>query len=143
MFQTDHLQVKSNLDELGQVLAWFAQLEQSAIPRTTWIQCQTALAEGFTNAVRHAHKDKSPETPVEIEVSIQAQSLEIRIWDCGAAFDLDKKLETIPEMVDKSAIGGRGLGLLKRISDQLSYVRTVDERNCLLIVKHYSTTASV
>lgn len=143
MFQKRQLQVTSNLDELNQVLVWFACLEQSTIPRTTWIQCQTALAEGFTNAVRHAHKHKTPETPIEIEVSIEAQCLEIRIWDSGAAFDLDEKLATLPEIVNQSAIGGRGLGLLKRISDHLSYLRTVDERNCLLIVKHYSTVASV
>lgn len=141
MIHTDQLQVTSNLDELGQVLAWFAQFNQSAIPRTTWIQCQTALAEGFTNAVRHAHKGKSPETPVEIEVSIQDEVLEIRIWDRGSAFDLDQKLEAISETVDVSTIGGRGLGLLKRISDRLSYIRTVDDRNCLVIVKKYSTDA--
>lgn len=139
MFKENQLQVTSNLDELCHVLAWFAQLDQPTIPRTTWLECQTALAEGFTNAVRHAHKDMKPETPVKIEVSTQNQALEIRIWDCGAAFDLDKKLETIPEVVDRNAIGGRGLGLLKRISDRLSYIRTVDERNCLLIVKNYST----
>lgn len=141
MFQKNQLQVTSNIDELGQVLAWFDQFDQLTIPRTTWVQCQTALAEGFTNAVRHAHKDMSPETPVEIEVSVQEQSLEIRIWDCGGVFDLDKKLETIPKSIDVSTIGGRGLRLLKHISDRLSYIRTVDERNCLLIVKNYSTSA--
>jgi serine/threonine-protein kinase RsbW len=140
VFQTSQLQVSSNLDELGQVLAWFAHLDRLIIPRATWIQCQTALAEGFTNAVRHAHKDKSSDTHIEIEVSIRADALEIRIWDWGAAFDLDKKLKSIPETVEKDSIGGRGLGLLKQISDRLSYIRTVDDRNCLIIVKNYSTS---
>jgi serine/threonine-protein kinase RsbW len=133
------LQVQSAIDELSQVMDWFNQLYQPAIPKTVWIQCQTALAEGLTNAVRHAHRGKPAATPIEIEVTIQARSLEIRIWDQGAAFDLAQRLATLPPTVSQDAIGGRGLLLLQRLADRLSYVRSGD-RNCLLIVKNYSAT---
>lgn len=141
MINKSHLQVRSTIDELSEVLDWFNQLYQPDIPKMVWMQCQTALAEGLTNAIRHAHKGKPAETPIEIEVMIQARSLEIRIWDQGAAFDLAQRLATLPQTVSQEAIGGRGLLLLQRLSDHLSYVRTSDDRNCLLIIKHYSATA--
>jgi serine/threonine-protein kinase RsbW len=133
----NQIQVQSTLTELNHVLNWFNQLKQPIVPKATWMQCQTALAEGFTNAVRHAHKYHSPETLIEIEVVIQVRSLEIRIWDHGAVFDLDQKLETLPEIANPEAIGGRGLVLLHRVADFLSYTRTPDQRNCLLIIKNY------
>lgn len=103
------------------------------------MQCQTVLAEGLTNAVRHAHEGKAIETPIEIEVLIQARSLEIRIWDQGAGFDLAQRLVALPQTVSQDAIGGRGLLLLQRLADRLSYTRTGD-RNCLVIVKDYAAT---
>ena len=133
MVSKHQIRVKSALTELGQLLSWFNQLNQSMIPSTVWVQCQTALAEGFTNAVRHAHKNKSVETPIDVEVTIQEGFLEIRVWDYGAIFDLAQKLEATSKIVDQISIGGRGLVLLNRISDRLSYDRTADQRNCLLM----------
>ena len=134
MISKNQIQVKSLLTELSGVLLWFNQLNQASTPSDR-IQCQTALAEGFTNTVRHAHKNKSADTPIEIEVVIRDESLEIRIWDQGAGFDLDQKLKEVHAVMSKSSAGGRGLVLLDRIADHLSYSRTVDDRNCLLIVK--------
>jgi serine/threonine-protein kinase RsbW len=39
--------------------------------------------------------------------------------------------------VDEQAGGGRGIAILQKIADHLSYKRTDDNRNCLLIVKCY------
>lgn len=139
MKNISQIQVKSDLTYLSQVLSWFDQLNQSEIPKAVWIQCKTAIAEGFTNAVRHAHREKSSETSIDIEVIIQVNRLEIQIWDQGAAFNLEQKLETLSEVVNKNSIGGRGLHLLKQLADHLSYTRTSDGRNCLLIIKNYNT----
>ena len=140
MVSKNQIQVKSALTELSQLLSWFNQLNRLMIPSKVWVQCQIALAEGFTNAVRHAHKNKPDDTPIDIEVIIQDGFLEIRVWDYGAVFDLAQKLEATAKVVDQISIGGRGLGLLDCISDHLSYDRTDDQRNCLLIVKNYSST---
>jgi serine/threonine-protein kinase RsbW len=136
----NHLRVQTNLGDLNQVLQWFEQLNQSSIPRKVWIQCKTALAEGFTNAVRHAHQDFPIETPIDIEVRITPEQLEIRIWDFGAAFDLTQKLESQSHINDLDAFGGRGLYLIRQLVNHFSYTRLADDRNCLLMVKHYSAT---
>ncbi|MBW3585387.1 MAG: ATP-binding protein [Cyanobacteria bacterium 0813] len=132
------LQVNTGLSALDRVLSWFAQLYEQRIPTSVWIRCQLALAEGFTNAVRHAHEGKRPDLPVDIEVAVCTESVEIKIWDWGAAFDLEQKIKDMSEKIDPEASGGRGLKLMKDIADSLSYTRTADGRNCLSIVKNYT-----
>ncbi|MCC3405143.1 MAG: ATP-binding protein [Microcoleus sp. PH2017_10_PVI_O_A] len=132
------LQVNTGQSALEPVLSWFAQLYEQRIPTSVWIRCQLALAEGFTNAVRHAHEGQRPDLPVEIDVLVSAESVEIKIWDSGPPFDLDQKIQDMSKTIDPEASGGRGLKLMKDIADSLSYTRTADGRNCLSIVKNYT-----
>lgn len=136
-FQKSSKRVKSDLNTLEQVLSWFDQLKPASISKKDWLQCQLALAEGFTNAVRHAHKDLSQEVSIDLEVTLGSQYLELRIWDQGPPFDLEQWLQDHQHAQDDHAGGGRGIVILKKIADQLSYTRTADHRNCLLIVKRY------
>ncbi|MGA7932670.1 MAG: anti-sigma regulatory factor [Kovacikia sp.] len=133
-----YLQVNTDLNALTEVLSWFDQFNDPPISYQTWLQCQLALAEGFTNAVRHAHQGQPVELPIDIEVVVWAEQLEMRIWDQGEPFNLLQKLDSLPQEMDSDAEGGRGLKLMQRIADSLSYIRTSDNRNCLLIIKHYS-----
>lgn len=132
------LQVNTDLDALAQVLDWFEQFNGSPIPAQTWMQCQLALAEGFTNAVRHAHRDQPVELAIDVEAQVFEDRIEIRIWDQGEPFDLNQRLESMPKELDSEAEGGRGLRLMERIADKLSYTRVQDTQNCLLIIKYYS-----
>jgi serine/threonine-protein kinase RsbW len=93
--QKIRLQVKTDLKALAQVLQWYEQLEELPIPKKILEECKVALAEGFTNAVRHAHKNMPVETPIELEVTVFNNRLEMRIWDYGQAFDLKAKLREI------------------------------------------------
>ncbi len=131
------MQFPTDLKALDRVLSWFEQLYEPSIPKKVWLQCQLALAEGFTNAVRHAHKDLSPNVPIDIEVTLSANCLELRVWDQGPSFDLEQRLQNVDQTVDVTAGGGRGIAILQKIADKLSYTRTDDNRNCLLIMKCY------
>ncbi|YAG13300.1 Serine/threonine-protein kinase RsbW [Nostoc sp. DSM 114161] len=136
----DHLTVRSELSLLDDVQEWFEQfflqhLSQLGWPQTQLERLNLALAEGFTNAVRHAHHALPPETTIDIDVSLWVDRLEIRIWDHGKPFNPD----AIPEPEPGSLIiGGYGWFLLRRLADRVVYERGADGRNCLLIVK-YST----
>lgn len=132
------LQVGTDLNALGQVLSWFDRFSSPSISQRIWLQCKTALAEGFTNAVRHAHKNKSSDAIIEIEVERSPNSFEIRIVDYGSPFNLEEKLKTLPEEIDLEATGGRGLKIMHSIADRLTYTRINDRQNCLSIVKYYS-----
>lgn len=142
--QNAQLQVPSSLDGLAKVLSWFDQLYQSFIPKAIWIRCQLALAEGFTNAVRHAHLGLSSDVQVDLEVTILEQQIQIRIWDQGAPFDLMQKIKEMPNDIEHQIGGerslkggGRGLKLMNDIADELNYERLEDGRNCLIIVKNF------
>jgi serine/threonine-protein kinase RsbW len=135
--QQAFLQVNTDLDALAQVLEWFDQFNNPPIPPHAWMQCQLAIAEGFTNAVRHAHYGLSKDRLIDLEVLMFDDRIEIRIWDQGAPFDLEQRLQSMPQTLDTEAEGGRGLRLMERIADILSYTRTQDSRNCLLLIKKY------
>ncbi|MEG3972619.1 ATP-binding protein [Microcoleus sp. T2B6] len=89
------LQVNTDVNALTQVLLWFEQLKYLSLPNEVWCKFQLALAEGFTNAVRHAHKKLPVETPVQLEIMVFNGRLELKVWDCGPCFDFDAKLKEI------------------------------------------------
>ena len=45
----------SNLEAMADLVEWFERKRPGGLDDMVWIQAQTALMEGFTNAVRHAH----------------------------------------------------------------------------------------
>jgi len=153
MLERGHLKVTSHLEELAAVQHWFRLLiSRLAVkaPRLNdqFDQLNLALAEGFTNAVRHAHADLPSATPIEIELVLQPQQVEICIFDQGKPFDPDSLSEPQPGALRE---GGYGWFLLRRLADQVTYDRTlaapvgvnldsssvegVMPRNCLRIVK--------
>jgi serine/threonine-protein kinase RsbW len=132
-------QFASDLNLLMDVLSWFEGLNQPFIPTKVWLQCQLAIAEGFTNAVRHAHQNLPIDTPIDLEVTIntESHSLTICIWDCGQPFDLGAKVQELPHLFNDQSEGGRGIAIMNEIADDISYIRTDDQRNCLILVKSY------
>lgn len=135
--QKDTLQVKTNLNDLNLVLTWFETFNRAEIPRSVWLQCQSALAEAFTNAVRHAHQGMDPETPIEIWVLVEPGCLQFAVWDWGKAFDLGAALAKLPQRVDARSGGGRGLQIMHKVADRLDYAPTPDGRNRLLLMKYF------
>jgi serine/threonine-protein kinase RsbW len=133
----NHFQVQTDLKALDRILSWFEQLKQPQIPQEIWLRCSLALAEGFTNAVRHAHKNHASDVPIDMQVKIADDTIEIRIWDYGPPFDLEDKLSKMPAQEQNHTEGGRGLQLIQQTTDCFSYTRMPDNRNCLLLVKFY------
>lgn len=131
------LQVETDLNAVPEVLQWFEQFTSPLLPQQFCGECQLALVEGFTNAVRHAHHHLPPTTPIALELELFPQYLEMRVWDHGQPFDWQAKLEALcHEDIDPlEKEGGRGLMFMNQLTDELSYVRFTDERNCLLMRK--------
>lgn len=140
VLQKIRFQVHSDLNYLNTVLLQFDRLYRDFIPQEDWLQCKLALAEGFTNAVRHAHKNLSPEVPITIEALLRETSIEIYIWDRGAPFDLHQYIAQAAQKNHNLFLGGRGIPILIKIADRLDYYRTAEEQNCLSIVKELSSS---
>lgn len=136
--QESRLQVETDLNALTEVLHWFEAFTSPLLPQQLQSQCQLAFVEGFTNAVRHAHHHLPETTPIELELKLFAHCLEMRIWDKGQLFDFHAKLQEALNHQDDDPLsreGGRGLIFMHQLTDELSYLREPDERNCLLLRK--------
>jgi serine/threonine-protein kinase RsbW len=94
-FKNISLQVNTDMNALTRVLDWLEQLQDVSIPNEVWYQFQLALAEGFTNAVRHAHKNLPVETPIQLQITVFSGHWQFKLWDCGPRFDFDAKLQEI------------------------------------------------
>ncbi|WP_036478021.1 ATP-binding protein [Myxosarcina sp. GI1] len=142
--QQFEIQVKTKLEELQAVLQWFESLVFPSIPQKMGWQCEVALVEAFTNAVRHAHHNLPETTPIELEVEFFPNFLEMRIWDRGKPFDLNAKLKASElEVNSLEKEGGRGLQFIKKLTDELQYLNLPNRRNCLVMRKKYYEQATI
>jgi len=138
------LQVGSSLDALADVLTWFNQLGIESVDPSLCIEAQTALVEGFTNVVQHAHADLPDSTPVNIEIQMDRPALQIKIWDQGQPYDFEGAMGHLSNASDidlhplnRERHWGQIL-FLKLARDRgwrFTYDRQLDHRNCLLIEK--------
>ncbi|WP_242578152.1 ATP-binding protein [Chroococcus sp. FPU101] len=138
--QIFRLRVNTELEALIPVLQWFEQQTEHLTPKALIWQCKLALAEGFTNTVRYAHDDLPPETPIDIELTLFSNLLEMRLWNFGKPFDLYQKLAELQnssvDPLEKE--GDRGLIFMNALMDDLQYIRLEDQRNCLIMRKRLS-----
>jgi serine/threonine-protein kinase RsbW len=94
------IQRPTDIKSVTQVLSWLEQLDPLPIPEAVLHQCKLVVIEGFTNVVRHAHKNLPRETPIDLEITVFNERLEIKIWDGGKPFDFKAKLKE--ELQEKS-----------------------------------------
>jgi serine/threonine-protein kinase RsbW len=136
----EQLVVDSRLEAIFKVQQWLKDLYASLDAELGWVRAygdrlNIAVTEGFTNAVRHAHAHLPPETPIEIEVSLEGNRIDICIWDRGQPFDPDKLCDLEPGCL--SLVGGYGWFLLRRLTDKVTYNR-YNNQNCLAITQYRS-----
>jgi anti-sigma regulatory factor (Ser/Thr protein kinase) len=111
---------------LGQVLAARGLREQEIGQLTLVVQ------EAVTNIHRHAYRGAAG--AVRLEALLGDDAIELRFEDGGPAFDPT----TVPlRPLDSPAEGGRGIALIRALSDGLRYERRRG-RNRLTVVKRRS-----
>jgi serine/threonine-protein kinase RsbW len=139
VLKTKRIHVNTDLNELSRILDWFQDLTQESVDADDWMQCQIALAEGFTNVVKYAHQFLPPQTLIEIDLDFYPNHVEMRIWDCGPPFSLMDQVDQYATSITDEAASGRGLLLLKKIANELDYRRVDETRNCLVLIKRRSS----
>jgi serine/threonine-protein kinase RsbW len=97
-----------------------------------------ATDEAANNVMRHAHHD-NPDAPLTIQCLIHPDSLEIRLHDEGAPFDLSAVPQLNPSEL---RIGGRGVFLMRKLMDELEVQPRGERGNTLRMVKLYRPVAS-
>lgn len=126
-----------NLPGLERVIDWFRHLDLPPHMPQLWLECETLLAEAFTNAVRHGNLEAEGLPPVLIQLFLHADYLELRVWDSGAGFDLAAQLAKVEQINDPYLAHGRGIGLIQDLCDRVAYQSWGDRGNCLVMYKSY------
>lgn len=85
------------------------------------------LVEAYSNAVRHAHKEKS-NLPILLRLELKDRDLSIEIWDYGDGFDMSRYFA--PNPIQKQE-GGYGWLIMNRLMDKVEYKLQVNGANCL------------
>ena len=109
-----------------QARAFFAQARLIPAEVDAW---EWALAESANNAVNYAIPDRR-QLPIRVDLIVTHEWVEVRVTDHTAGFDLPETVELPPEDSER----GRGLFIIKRLTDEARYLRGRGE-NCLVLRK--------
>jgi serine/threonine-protein kinase RsbW len=137
--------VDTDLNEISRIAEWYEQFNRHPLSQDLWLEGQIALIEGFTNAVRHAHRHLKHTTPIEINGQFSQAFFQLCIWDCGSPFDFESNLATHSQIISspdfdpytREAHWGSIIMLKLRTQCgwQISYQHLQNLRNCLCLVK--------
>lgn len=87
-------------------------------------------AEIEANIINYAYSEENTERkkPMEVRVSVLDEGVEVKFVDEGAPFNPLSKEEKPGEILEP---GGRGLPIIKQLTDKLSYSRIDGSKNVL------------
>ena len=133
------IEVNSEITALIQVLEWLGNVCGDRLGSSDFQQLEIIIAEAFTNTVKYAHGKLAASTPILLDLLLEPNHVEVRIWDKGEPFDLSTHLQAELGDVDVEQSlhqhGHRGLLLMKRLSDDLFYETIHNHQNCLVMRK--------
>ncbi|MCP2732486.1 ATP-binding protein [Limnofasciculus baicalensis] len=86
-----------------------------------------ALAEAYSNVVRHAHRDQ-PNLPILFRLEIKDRDVALEIWDRGNGYNISNYIEPDPQDKQES---GYGWLIMQRLMDRVEYRLQVNGLNCL------------
>ncbi len=102
--------------------------EHDAHPRVVYCT-QLVFEELATNIIRHAFSDDQRHE-ISIGVMLDNDSVRMTVEDDGDAFDPDSWQPDSPGSLEEAELGGRGLLLVRRMSDDFSINRESDRNVC-------------
>lgn len=126
------LHVPSDLNFINIVEEWLLGCLQLHLGESVdWtkqsMRLRLALVEAYSNAVRHAHKEK-PNLPILLRLELKDRNLSIEIWDYGEGFDLSTYFPPHPTEKQEN---GYGWLIMNRLMDKVEYQLQVNGANCL------------
>jgi len=135
---TGSLTVPATTDQLEVILDFVHEaLRGRSCPLPTQNQLDIVLEELFVNICNYAYRGQEGPGTATIEYIYNANpsSLTVSLSDYGAPFDLLDHIDPpTPASVEEAKIGGLGILMVKRMTDDLSYVRD-DDQNVVAFVK--------
>ncbi len=128
--------VPGEVARVNTALAEFA--EAHALPASIRRSMSVALDELLTNTISYGFEGRDG-GEVTVEAELRADRLSVTLTDDGKPFDpFATAAPDISLSVEKRAIGGLGLHLVRRLMDEVSYQRRAD-RNVVILAKNLTS----
>jgi serine/threonine-protein kinase RsbW len=130
------IHLRSNLDQIGLARDFVAAIAK-AVPMTSRevYDLELVVDEALTNVIEHAYEGR-PDRPVELSVTLDADSLAIAIVHDGQAFDPAGRSEVdLKAHIAARRVGGLGLYLINKLMDEVAYGTDPAGRPCIRLVK--------
>ena len=118
-----------------------SELDRRLCPKRVQNQLDIAVEELFVNVCHYAYPDATPEKPGTVRVlrtfSAEPPSIVVDIVDEGVPYDpLAKPDAVTPDNIEDVPIGGLGILMAKKCTDEMRYER-LDGSNIVTIVKKW------
>ena len=128
--------MKNEMTEVGRLRTFFFSVcREHGIDDETAKTLNLALEEWVANVISYAYP-KGMRGHVEVTADVSDDVLTLVIKDHGVAFDPTQHAEVdIDAGLDERSIGGLGIHLVRTIMDTVSYERTADGYNRLVLTK--------
>jgi serine/threonine-protein kinase RsbW len=129
------LKVPAKIENLHQMMEFIRSfMEANQINNTAIMQTELAVEEALVNIINYAYPDKNGDMELRCAFSAD-RKISFDLIDSGLQFDISKMKEPdITKPVEEKPIGGLGIFLLKRMMDDVRYIRE-NNQNILTLVK--------
>jgi len=127
------LLIRSDLAELSRLAAWIdGWAVEHGVPDATAAQVDLCAAEAVTNVMTHGLANVNTHN-IEVRIGQHGDDVVLEIEDDGIAFDPTEAPLPPPVTMDSDRVGGWGMRIVRRLSDELRYHR-INGRNRLTLV---------
>ena len=136
------LKVPAAVENLPRVNDYIhSELDRRLCPKRVQSQLDIAVEELFVNVCHYAYPDATPENPGTVRIlrtySAEPPSVVVDIVDEGIPYNpLAKPDAVTPDDIEEVPIGGLGILMAKRCTDEMRYERS-GGRNIVTIVKKW------
>lgn len=128
------LLLRNDLDELARLETWVSGwAQQHGVAEQTAQHVDLCATETVTNIMTHGFADAQAGR-IELRLGCTERNVVLEIEDDGVAFDPTGADEpTAPTTLDTTRIGGWGIRIVRRFTEEVRYRRS-DGHNCLTLV---------
>ena len=132
------LTVKSNIENVAAVTDFIAEFSEALdCPMKVQFQLNVAIDEIFSNISHYAYGDGIGDVTVSIDETPEKRGIVMIFSDSGMHYDpLEHEDPDVTLSVEKRAIGGLGLFIVKKTMDEVTY-KFEDGKNILTLKKYF------
>jgi len=129
--------IKNEISEVQRAMIIFEEFaHEHRIPMPVMLKVNIVLDELLSNIIKYGFEDEDRLQLIDIKIELQAGKLLLEISDRGLPFNpFQKTPPDLSKSIEEREIGGLGIHLVRKLMDEHSYKRKIDQ-NVVLMIKY-------